>query len=887
MKHSILRKIIPAGMALVLLTGCGGKKVDYDMETEQESKGVVSTLDEFREADNWDDSFTVTTSDGDVKVRINAPIDVPKADNMSVVTVEELKLDTNYKKKVLKAYFKDSEIYYHDLEHLTREELQSAIDSMDGTIISAQSQIDELESKGQQDAEQWKERLNGWKEEAEEEKKKYEKALDTAKDTYTIAEDYDNCNEYVGYCGDLLCNMCFEVKESGGNAIAYITASPLVQGKSNIYVNQYYGPQSFEYCGYEAMGAFSFAPCTLQAGEENTYIVLLGMSHSEQALRDEMREYHTRVQACKSLELLKEYWNTQNNVEYATGNRDFDQWMYWVDFQPMLRRIYGCSFLPHHDYGKGGRGWRDLWQDCLALLVMNPGGVRQMLIDNFAGVRYDGSNATIIGEKQGEFIADRNHITRVWMDHGVWPYLTTELYIRQTGDVKLLEEKVPFFKDAQIYRGEQYDDEWTEEQGCWLLTKQGVRYEASILEHLLVQHLTSFYDVGEHGEIRLRGADWNDAIDMASKRGESVAFTAAYAGNLWNLAELLIAYEKRTGQQECSILKELFLLLPEDTTIYDDIQGKKTLLKEFFATTAHQVSGEKETISIDALAEKLRTMSAFMKENIRKNEWVGNEDGMHWYNGYYDDNGRKVEGVVENNVRMMLTSQVFTIMSGTATDEQVKEIIASADKYLYDAKVGGYRLNTNFHEIKMDMGRMFGFAYGHKENGAVFSHMAVMYANALYQRGFVKEGYRVIKTLFSHSMDFETSRIYPGIPEYFNDRGRGMYHYLTGAASWLMTTVLTESFGIKGYYGDLCLEPKLMAEQFDSKGTATVCCRFQGKNIEVCYHNPEGKEYGSYCIQKVTLNGDSVRETDGKKKTILIENTRLKTIENQIEVYLA
>ena len=250
MKHSILRKIIPAGMALVLLTGCGGKKVDYDMETEQESKGVVSTLDEFREADNWDDSFTVTTSDGDVKVRINAPIDVPKADNMSVVTVEELKLDTNYKKKVLKAYFKDSEIYYHDLEHLTREELQSAIDSMDGTIISAQSQIDELESKGQQDAEQWKERLNGWKEEAEEEKKKYEKALDTAKDTYTIAEDYDNCNEYVGYCGDLLCNMCFEVKESGGNAIAYITASPLVQGKSNIYVNQYYGPQSLKDCDY-------------------------------------------------------------------------------------------------------------------------------------------------------------------------------------------------------------------------------------------------------------------------------------------------------------------------------------------------------------------------------------------------------------------------------------------------------------------------------------------------------------------------------------------------------------------------------------------------------------------------------------------------------------
>ncbi len=34
---------------------------------------------------------------------------------------------------------------------------------------------------------------------------------------------------------------------------------------------------------------------------------------------------------------------------------------------------------------------------------------------------------------------------------------------------------------------------------------------------------------------------------------------------------------------------------------------------------------------------------------------------------------------------------------------------------------------------------MFGFAYGEKENGAVVSHMAVMYANALYKQGFIKE----------------------------------------------------------------------------------------------------------------------------------------------------
>lgn len=198
------------------------------------------------------------------------------------------------------------------------------------------------------------------------------------------------------------------------------------------------------------------------------------------------------------------------------------------------------------------------------------------------------------GEKQGEFLADRNHITRVWMDHGVWPFLTTELYIRQTGDLSLLKEQVPYFKDGQIYRGEKYDEEWQEEQGCWLRTKEGSRYEASILEHLLVQHLTSFYDVGEHGEIRLRGADWNDAIDMAKDRGESVAFTAAYAGNLANLAKLLKAYRQKTGETACMLSEELWMLLPENTAIYDDITKKKALLEQFFAATAHAVSGKKK-----------------------------------------------------------------------------------------------------------------------------------------------------------------------------------------------------------------------------------------------------------------------------------------------------
>lgn len=212
---------------------------------------------------------------------------------------------------------------------------------------------------------------------------------------------------------------------------------------------------------------------------------------------------------------------------------------------------------------------------------------------------------------------------------------------------------------------------------------------------------------------------------------------------------------------------------------------------------------------------------------------------------------------------MMLTGQVFTIMSGTAKEEQISKIINSTDKYLYEKEAGGYRLNTDFGLVKMDLGRMFGFAYGHKENGAVFSHMTTMYANALYKRGFVKEGYKAAYTLFAQASNFEASRIYPGIPEYFDKKGRGMYHYLTGAASWYMMTVINEMFGVKGRLGALCLEPKLLGEQFDDTGRAEAYLCFGGISWKIVYTNKEKKDYGSYKVGDVYLDGKKICLKEG------------------------
>ena len=626
-----------------------------------------------------------------------------------------------------------------------------------------------------------------------------------------------------------------------------------------------------EAAGREAMGAFRFPTVTLEPGQRAEYILLLGAETSEEAVLETFRACDTTAKVKEALAAAEACWQEQVNVRYHTGNPDFDRWMRWVSFQPFLRRLYGCSFLPHHDYGRGGRGWRDLWQDCLSLLLMDPRNVGAMIEKNFGGVRVDGTNATIIGAGDGNFIADRNGIVRVWMDHALWPQITTKLYIDQTGDMGILNREAPYFKDRQVMRGEESDPKWSEEEGSLQRAAGGEVYRGSILEHLLIQQLAAFYDVGEHNIYRLRGADWNDALDMAEERGESVAFTCAYAGNLLDLAGLLRQLAK--GQDTVELLAELQELLVDGPEVYEDISHKTAVLERYARRCIHEVSGQTITVSLAALAENLEGKARWLMEHIRRQEWI--RDGESgWFNSYYDNHGRPVEGVQpDGGVRMMLTGQVFAIMSGTATEEQTKAIARSADRYLYQEEIGGYRLNTDFHELKMDMGRMFGFAYGEKENGAVFSHMTVMYANALYRRGFVREGYKALQTLADTAMDFQTSKIYPGIPEYFNGEGRGMYHYLTGAASWYMLTVITQAFGVRGEGGDLVIEPKLVREQFDSNGEAAIDFSFASKRFRAVIVNPAGKDFGEYRAARTVLSREAISALPERGNTIRIELT--------------
>ena len=218
--------------------------------------------------------------------------------------------------------------------------------------------------------------------------------------------------------------------------------------------------------GREAMGAFRFDEVTLAPGQEASYVLLLGIAAGEDEAARVLAAYGSTAQAEAELEAVRRCWQEKVNVSFRTGDRDFDSLMQWVCFQPFLRRLFGCSFLPHHDYGRGGRGWRDP----LAGLPVPPADGPRRRGPNDRKELWRGADRRHQRHhhrRRGRpFIADRNGIARVWMDHA--PLAPDDYQALHRPDRRRGHPQPagPLFQGRPGMRGTAIDGDYRPEQGC-------------------------------------------------------------------------------------------------------------------------------------------------------------------------------------------------------------------------------------------------------------------------------------------------------------------------------------------------------------------------------------------------------------------------------------
>lgn len=433
--------------------------------------------------------------------------------------------------------------------------------------------------------------------------------------------------------------------------------------------------------GKEAVGAFRFQKFTLKPGEKREFIILHGITDNEADLELWKNIFGTKKRINEILDKTNNYWQQKtSSVVIKTGNPTFDNWVKWVSFQVICRQIFGNSYLPDFGYGRGGRGWRDLWQDLLSIFLVDPASAKSEMLNNFMGIRIDGTNATIIGTNSGEFKADRNDIPRTWCDHGAWPAFILNFYLNQTGDYDIIFKQISYWKDKHIYRNKKQDKYHKATDGNKLLTEEKQIYTGSLFEHVLIQQLSAFYNVGNHNILLLEGGDWNDTYDMARENGESVCFHNFYSQNLSFLVEIL-NHIKEKGVNEIELLSEITFLLDrlpgQEKVNYNSPENKRNRLEKYFETVSNKVSGEKILIPIDNLIIDLKEKAEHNANHIRNNEIIETKSGLKFFNGHYDNLGKPVGGEKDGQISMDLTSQVMPVLCNISNYQQTKDSFAA------------------------------------------------------------------------------------------------------------------------------------------------------------------------------------------------------------------
>ncbi|MEW6534449.1 MAG: hypothetical protein AB1454_02375 [Candidatus Auribacterota bacterium] len=167
-------------------------------------------------------------------------------------------------------------------------------------------------------------------------------------------------------------------------------------------------------------------------------------------------------------------------------NRTFN---IWGKYQSIL-----CSrFNSPYDVGT-----RDMFQYLLANCMFEPGYVR-LFVPFMLSYQYrDGR----IPRQICKFSS--LHDLRNFMDCQLWAPDLVEMYIRETGDMALLDKKVGFLENDNV-----------------TLSEKGA---VSIYDHLVLAVKSAYEgNIGEHGLCKLGYGGWNDALDgLRGNRSESV-----------------------------------------------------------------------------------------------------------------------------------------------------------------------------------------------------------------------------------------------------------------------------------------------------------------------------------------------------------------------------
>ena len=236
---------------------------------------------------------------------------------------------------------------------------------------------------------------------------------------------------------------------------------------------------------------------SLKAGEEKNLIFAFGIEKDENSAKKVadkylsldafLREYNSQVnQNLSYVDTLKcntpdEYFDIMTNV--------------WTKRQLSLGKTWGRVY---------GKGFRDVLQDIAAFLSLDVTLAKKQIISALSH-QYDNGNAIRMYEPDFKY---------PYMDMPAWIPTTVLQYIKETGELSILQEQVPYL-DSEVV------------ESLFMHVKRGVDFLLS--------------SRGKYNLILWGGGDWNDSMNNAGMqmKGESVWLAIATVKAINEFIEIL------------------------------------------------------------------------------------------------------------------------------------------------------------------------------------------------------------------------------------------------------------------------------------------------------------------------------------------------------------
>lgn len=313
--------------------------------------------------------------------------------------------------------------------------------------------------------------------------------------------------------------------------------------------------------------------------------------------------------------------------------------------------------------------------------------------------------------------------------------------------------------------------------------------EGTVLEHIKKSIDFTLKNIGANGFPLMLRSDWNDQLFRVCRQGKGES--------IW------------TAMQFALVLKDMAAiceLIGEDGSKYTEIYEQQ-------------------------------------KKNINEKAWDG-----EWFCRAIMDNGRYLGSKNEEQAKIWLNSQTWSVISGTAEGERGKTAMESVHRIL-NTPMGIKKIDPSIDGYPSKEDPLTNYSKGCGENGAIFCHANTWAIIAECMLGNGDRAYEYYKELLPMEAQERVGEWrYKAEPYVYSSNimgpeslhfGLANVSWLSGTAAWMYIAVTQYMLGVRAQYDGLLIDPCMPSEWNE----VTLKRSFRGTVYNITLKPTDGKAY--------------------------------------------